>query len=42
MTDDPIAADPALLWTWTKYVGILIALLVFVVGADIDVEKSLP
>ncbi len=39
MTDDPIASDPKLLWVWTRYVGILIALLVFVLGADLDVQQ---
>ena len=34
MTDDPIASDPALLWTWTRYVGILIALLAISAGAS--------
>ena len=34
--DDPIASDPALLWTWTRYIGVLIALLAFAVGASTD------
>ena len=34
MTDDPIASDPVLLATWTRYVGILIALLAISVGAS--------
>ena len=37
--DDPIASDPQLLWVWTRYVGILIALLVFALGADLDVQQ---
>lgn len=34
MADDPIASDPVLLATWTRYVGILIALLAISVGAS--------
>ena len=34
MSDDPIAGDPVLLATWTRYVGILIALLAISVGAS--------
>ena len=34
MKDDPIAGDPALLHTWTRYVGILIALLAISLGAS--------
>ena len=33
-SDDPIASDPVLLHTWTRYVGILIALLAISVGAS--------
>lgn len=33
MSDDPIASDSALLWTWTRYVGVLIALLAIALGA---------
>ena len=36
MSDDPIAGDPAMLLTWTRYVGVLIALLVVLVGASTD------
>jgi len=36
---DPIADDSALLWVWTRYIGILIAILAFVVGFG---EVSLP
>ena len=32
--DDPIASDPVLLHTWTRYVGILIALLAISLGAS--------
>lgn len=32
--DDPIASNPALLLTWTRYVGILIALLAISLGAS--------
>ena len=32
--DDPIAGNPVLLATWTRYVGILIALLAISVGAS--------
>ena len=38
-SDDPIASDPELLWVWTRYVGILIAILAFTVGYG---EVSLP
>lgn len=34
LEDDPIASDPVLLATWTRYVGILIALLAISVGAS--------
>lgn len=34
LSDDPIASDPVLLLTWTRYVGILIALLAISVGAS--------
>jgi len=34
LADDPIASDPVLLATWTRYVGILIALLAISVGAS--------
>ena len=33
-SDDPIASDPVLLATWTRYVGILITLLAISVGAS--------
>ena len=33
LKDDPIASDPVLLATWTRYVGILIALLAIALGA---------
>ena len=37
LTDDPIASDPVLLATWTRYVGILIALLsISVVASSTD------
>ena len=32
--DDPITSDPYLLHTWTRYVGILIALLAISLGAS--------
>ena len=32
--DEPIASDPVLLHTWTRYVGILIALLAISLGAS--------
>ena len=34
LKDDPIASDPVLLHTWTRYIGILIALLAISVGAS--------
>ena len=36
MMDDPIASDPALLWTWTRIVIALVAILAFAVGATND------
>ena len=36
MSDDPIASDPALLWTWTRIVIALVAILAFAVGATND------
>jgi hypothetical protein len=42
MTNDPIASDPALLWTWTRIVIALVAILAFAVGATSDeVDLSL-
>ena len=29
---DPIASDPALLWSWTRIVIALVAMLAFVIG----------
>ena len=44
--DDPIAGNPILLATWTRYVGILIALLAISVGASstdtIDIGTLVP
>jgi len=34
LDDDPIASDPVLLLTWTRYIGVLIALLAISVGAS--------
>ncbi len=34
--DDPIASDPALLWTWTRIVIALVAVLAFAVGMELD------
>lgn len=42
MTDDPIAGDPALLWTWTRIVIALVAILAFAVGMDLDTSTILP
>ena len=43
MIDDPIAGDPALLWTWTRIVIALVALLAISVGASstdtIDIDR---
>ena len=36
MNDDPIASDPALLWTWTRIIIALVAILAFAVGATND------
>ncbi len=32
--DDPIASDPALLWTWTRIIIALVALLAIALGAS--------
>ena len=36
MNDAPIASDPALLWTWTRIIIALVAILAFAVGATSD------
>ena len=37
--EDPIASDPHLLYVWTRYVGILIALLAFAIGyGEVNLE----
>lgn len=37
--EDPIASDPHLLYVWTRYVGILIAILAFSVGfGEVDLD----
>ncbi len=41
MSDDPIASDPALLWTWTRIVIALVAILAFAVGMDLDTSEIL-
>ena len=41
MTDDPIASDPNLLWTWTRIVIALVAILAFAVGMDLDTATIL-
>lgn len=35
--DDPIASDPVLLYTWTRIVIALVALLAVAIGADVDI-----
>ena len=42
MKDDPIASDPVLLWTWTRIVIALVAILAFAVGMDLDTSTILP
>ena len=32
-SDDPIAGDPALLWYWSRLVGVLVVLLAISLGA---------
>ena len=39
--EDPISSDPALLWTWTRYIGVLIALLAISLGASESTTISL-
>ena len=41
MSDDPIASDPALLWTWTRIIIALVAILAFAVGMDLDTSTIL-
>ncbi len=41
MTNDPIASDPLLLWTWTRIVIALVAILAFAVGMDLDTSAIL-
>lgn len=36
MTDDPIASDPVLLYTWTRIVIALVGILAFAVGMEFD------
>jgi len=36
MTEDPIADDKALLWTWTRIIIALVVMLAFAIGADIS------
>jgi hypothetical protein len=42
MSDDPIASDPVLLYTWTRIVIALVAILAFAVGMDLDTSAILP
>lgn len=46
MTDDPIAGDPALLWYWSKLVGVLVVLLAIALGATdattVDISALAP
>ena len=37
VSDDPIASDPVLLYTWTRIVIALVALLAVAIGADVDI-----
>ena len=37
MSTDPISDDPVLLYTWTRIVIALVALLAFVIGADVTI-----
>lgn len=39
MSDDPIAEDPVLLYTWTRIVIALVALLAFAIGADVTLPS---
>ena len=41
MTDDPIASDPVLLWTWTRIVIALVTILAFAVGMDLNTSTIL-
>ena len=42
MSDDPISSDPVLLYTWTRIVIALVAILAFAVGMDLDTSTILP
>ena len=45
-SDDPIAGDPALLWYWSRLVGVLVLLLAISLGATdatkLDIEFLTP
>ena len=45
-SDDPIASDPALLWYWSRLVGVLVVLLAISIGAtdatSLDLSALLP
>ena len=41
MSDDPITSDPVLLWTWTRIIIALVAILAFAVGMDLDTATIL-
>ncbi len=42
MTDDPIAGDPALMWTWTRIVMALVCLLSAMWGLNIGMDDLSP
>ena len=46
MTDDPITSDPALLWYWSRLVGVLVVLLAISLGAtdatNLDLSSLTP
>lgn len=42
MVSDPIADNPDLLWTWTRIVIALVAILGFAVGMELDTSTILP
>lgn len=42
LDDDPITSDPVLLYTWTRIIIALVAILAFAVGMDLDTSTILP
>ncbi len=39
MSDDPIASDPLLLYTWTRIIIALVGILAFAIGMEFDFSQ---